>query len=123
MSFIFEETETKAHLLIQRAFAKQVTNIVCSWFDFAGAPDDVAVQTVGVTAWLQVAGAAMEKRRRRRLTTGVLLYTWWNAWKERNRRIFQGTEKECLHVALLTKEEINCYHLAWRNGAVEQTAS
>lgn len=36
-------------------------------------------------------------------------YTWWNVWKERNRRIFQGLAKEDIHVAMLTKEDIEGY--------------
>lgn len=42
---------------------------------------------------------------------GVILYTWWNVWKEHNQRIFQGQEKNELQVALLTKEEIEEYSL------------
>lgn len=38
--------------------------------------------------------------------SGRLLYTLWNIWKERNRRIFKGTQMTYIKVAMLALEDI-----------------
>jgi hypothetical protein len=38
--------------------------------------------------------------------SGKLLYVIWNVWKERNRRIFQGTRLTYAEVAHLANEDI-----------------
>jgi hypothetical protein len=44
-----------------------------------------------------------------RRSTDVLLYCWWNIWKEMNRRVFDSKEKNELQVAISVKEEIELY--------------
>jgi hypothetical protein len=39
----------------------------------------------------------------------ILLYCWWNIWKERSKRIFDSVYKNELQVALSTKEDIELY--------------
>jgi hypothetical protein len=38
--------------------------------------------------------------------SGKLLYVIWNVWKDRNRRIFQGTHLTYAEVAHLANEDI-----------------
>jgi hypothetical protein len=47
-------------------------------------------------------------------TTETLLYCWWNIWKERNMRVFESIQKSAYQVALLVKEEVDLYRLAFR---------
>lgn len=64
-----------------------------------------------VASWFNKMEISLPKQEKRTLC-GAILYTWWNIWKERNRRIFQGLERDELHVAMLAKEEIDAYRLA-----------
>ena len=73
------------HLLINCIFARLVTHYVASWLSIAGTSTNEA-HFPGVAAWLQAVVSAMETHQRSH--TGALLYSWWNIWKERNRRIF-----------------------------------
>jgi len=43
---------------------------------------------------------------------GLMMYFWWNIWKERNRRIFQQESKEVVDVAYLIKEDIHLHQAA-----------
>ena len=47
----------------------------------------------------------MPKTERRRLN-GVVIYTFWNIWIERNRRIFNNEAETVLQVAARIKENI-----------------
>ena len=45
-------------------------------------------------------------RSERRRLNGVLIYTFWNVWKERNRRIFDNKIHTVLQVASKIKDDI-----------------
>ena len=45
-------------------------------------------------------------KKERRVAAGLLMYTVWNIWKERNRRIFEGASLPATRVVALIKEEI-----------------
>jgi len=47
----------------------------------------------------------IDKRDRRKFD-GVMIYFWWNVWKERNRRTFQQRPMQSNQVAMLCKDEI-----------------
>ena len=45
-------------------------------------------------------------RSERRRLNGVVIYTFWNIWKERNRRIFDNKIETVPQVAARIKEDI-----------------
>jgi hypothetical protein len=51
----------------------------------------------------------MVDKKQRPSLDGILLYFWWNVWKERNRRIFQHKSLEVAEVASLITNDINQY--------------
>jgi hypothetical protein len=55
------------------------------------------------------------KPRPQRETMSILLYMWWNVWKECNRRVFESTQKSELQVVALAKEDIDLFILAHRS--------
>ncbi|KAK1699535.1 hypothetical protein QYE76_016232 [Lolium multiflorum] len=70
-------------------------------------------QTFGSTSdwWDEIiAGKSMDYKRR---LSGRLLYVLWNAWKERNRRIFTGRRLTFLEVASLARDDIAQRDLAF----------
>jgi len=46
-------------------------------------------------------------RAERRRFNGLVIYTFWNLWKERNRRIFNNATETALQVAMRIKEDID----------------
>ena len=56
----------------------------------------------------------------RRQRSGILIYIMWNAWKERNRRIFEGTRLTYFKVAHLAYEEISS--VSWPSGTSDSNS-
>ena len=50
----------------------------------------------------------------RRRFDGLIIYFWWNIWKERNKRTFQNKRLQPREVAFLCKEEFDQYQ--WASG-------
>jgi hypothetical protein len=46
-------------------------------------------------------------KKQRRSLDGIVLYFWWNIWKERNKRIFQHKSLEVAEVTSLITNDIN----------------
>jgi hypothetical protein len=46
--------------------------------------------------------------------TEILLYSWWNVWKERNRQVFDSTRHSVIHVDCAVKEEVKMFLRAMR---------
>jgi 6-phosphogluconolactonase (cycloisomerase 2 family) len=49
-------------------------------------------------------------RSERRKKLGILFYFWWQVWKERNKRVFDGKESSFQHLAAWTQDEIQMFH-------------
>jgi len=47
----------------------------------------------------------------------MVIYTYWNLWKERNRRIFNNTQESASQVASRIKEDIEQRRRALERGA------
>lgn len=105
-----EQAETNYHPTIDCQFAREVLTHICGWMNMAGLlmPEDAPRR---VAEWFKQAAVSVDNTNRKK-NCGAILYVWWNVWKERNRRIFQGQEKNALHVAMLTKEEIDAFNWA-----------
>jgi hypothetical protein len=73
--------EDARHLLINCIFAREVHRLVWSWFHFLGMPTNCSTR-LDPARWL-AASATRVKPANVRLATRILLYSWWNVWKER----------------------------------------
>jgi hypothetical protein len=60
---------------------------------------------MSIIPWWEEATAKVPKTERRRFN-GLVIYTFWNLWKERNRRIFNNKMETVLQVAARIKEDI-----------------
>ena len=60
---------------------------------------------MSIIPWWEEATAKVPKTERRRFN-GLVIYTFWNLRKERNRRIFKNKMETVLQVAARIKEDI-----------------
>jgi hypothetical protein len=60
-------------------------------------------------------GVRKEDRRRK---SALLLYTAWNLWKERNRRVFDGLQALPTRILALIKEEMQLRESACQRGVL-----
>jgi hypothetical protein len=79
--------EDAHHLLTDCSFSKQVIHFIWPWYSLDGGPTQVS-QEQGMAAWLST-NVARANARNHRETIGILLYYWWNVWKERNRHVLE----------------------------------
>jgi hypothetical protein len=100
------------HLLTDCSFSREVLHLIWAWYNLSGGPSQGAL-TPGTAAWL-TSNVASANAQDQRGATGIILYCWWNVWKERNRRVFKSDHKIAYQVALLAKEEIDSYKMAFR---------
>jgi hypothetical protein len=104
--------EDARHLLINCSFTREVIRLLWLWFAMEGSPSTCSQDQCPAT-WLgsnaQIANPANCKE-----ATRVLLYHWWNMWKDRNKRVFQAEQRHEFQVAISAKEEIDSYVSAFR---------
>ncbi|KAK1691773.1 hypothetical protein QYE76_008470 [Lolium multiflorum] len=95
--------ETTNHLCKDYPFTIAIWNRMKTW-DNDDSPDNRHVHQ-SITEWWDdlISGKATKDQKRIR---GRFLYVLWNAWKERNRRIFTGRRLTYLEVADITKEDV-----------------
>jgi hypothetical protein len=62
----------------------------------------------GPQQWLNFIRRSSSKKDKR-IKLGIVLTFWWQIWKERNHRIFEGKEMSANSLAMLTREELNLY--------------
>ena len=70
-------------------------------------------------SWWEEAATKIAKQEKQRFN-GMVIYTLWNIWKERNRRIFNNAHESAMQVALRVKEDIEQRKraLAWGGGNI-----
>ena len=103
------DLETPTHLCKDCPFTKEVWGFIKHWFNLS------VLQTVSeggsiYSFWLRCR-RKFDKNQRKEVD-GILIYFWWNIWKERNRRIFQQHSLQPIQVASLCKDDITQYGLA-----------
>ena len=81
--------ETSLHLCLCCPFAKAVWGQILSWENFTQLQQHLQVHPTHIKSWWEDAAAKVPRSERRRLN-GVVIYIFWNIWKERNRRIFDN---------------------------------
>jgi hypothetical protein len=82
------------------------------YFKLISSPHTRHTHTVKIQ-WLATS-ATRAKPANVRLATRILLYSWWNVWKERNMRIFESTQCLEFHVADAVKEDAEMFLRAMR---------
>ncbi|OEL37823.1 hypothetical protein BAE44_0001160, partial [Dichanthelium oligosanthes] len=97
-----QEPETATHLCLQCPFAREVWDKIRTWTDAL-----VAVPETDVTVeeWWSQSLRALPKSVRR-LKAAILMYTAWNIWNERNRRIFEAKAAQPTQAFVMIKEEM-----------------
>jgi len=95
--------ESALHLCLHCPFAQRVWELVQAWtHDLVSKPaTDISLEVW----WLR--SLQNLPRAQKRTKAAVLMYTTWNLWKERNRRVFEGKEAEPSTVLHFVKEEVN----------------
>ena len=58
-----------------------------------------------IMSWWDKAVTVVPLTERRRFN-GMVIYTFWNLWKERNRRIFNNNSESVMQVAARIKDDI-----------------
>jgi hypothetical protein len=70
---------------------------------------------VGLEDWWNSSTISLPKDRRA-CGSAIIIYTTWNLWKERNRRVFDNKSSTPSHVLALIKEEVQLRRLACAGG-------
>ena len=97
--------ETGLHLCLCCPFAKAVWNQILKWEHFDGNLGQQQADPLSIIPWWEEATAKVPKTEQRRFN-GLVIYTFWNLRKERNRRIFKNKMETVLQVAARIKEDI-----------------
>ena len=96
--------ETGIHLCLCCPFSKVVCDQILSWENFTQLQQQPQAEPIHIRAWWEEAIKKVPKSERRRLN-GVVIYTFWNIWKERNRRILNNAIETAPEVAARIKED------------------
>jgi hypothetical protein len=98
--------ETCLHLSFHCAFTKAVWNQVFTWEGFDTGLLQCVDEPSYFRTWWEETAPKIDKEQRRRFN-GMVVYTCWNLWKERNRRILNNVFETAIQVAARTKDEIS----------------
>jgi hypothetical protein len=104
------EPEDAKYLLINCVFTREIYRLICVWFGMRGSTS-TCLPSQEPADWLEcnVATASTGDGRK---VAGILLYCWWNVWKEHNKRIFDAVQNSDFQVACATKDDIELFSLA-----------
>lgn len=108
------EPENPTHLCKDCPFSKQVWSVLKTWFGLSAI--DIVGDNGSLHGYWRRCRLRIDKPYRRNFD-GLMIYFWWNIWKERNRRTFQNKGLQPRKIARLCKEEIDQYQLANRPNA------
>ena len=105
--------ETGLHLCLTCPYAQVVWNQISTWKNFNILQAAHPVQFDNIGKWWEKAARSVPKDKRRHFN-GLIIYTMWNIWKERNRRIFDQKFLTVKKVATRIKENLEEYRRAFR---------
>lgn len=95
--------ESALHICLQCPFTQQVWALVEQWTShFVLKPDAASSE---LEAWWLMSLQHVDAKQRRS-KVALMLYTLWNLWKERNRRIFEGSQAQPATMLQLIKDEV-----------------
>jgi hypothetical protein len=99
--------ETADHLLAKCNFMEVVWNLTASQFNLHNYVTMAASGDYSEWVRLLVAsGTKRKEKKRKKNKAWYPLLFWWQVWKERNSRFFQGEEHSSNRVAALIKEQV-----------------
>jgi hypothetical protein len=97
------EPETPTHLCKDCPYTQQVWTQLRRWLNLNVLD---SVDTAGsIHSYWRKCRAKFDKTEKKRID-GIMIYMWWNIWKERNRRTFQQKSLTMDHVAQICKDDI-----------------
>ena len=105
------DPETPTHLCKDYTFTKQVWFVLKSWFGLSFM--DTISTNGSLHSYWRKCQMKVDKPHRKAFD-GLMIYFWWNIWKERNRRTFQNKSLQAREVAFLCKEEVDQFQWATR---------
>jgi hypothetical protein len=100
------QAETNNHILTECNFSKAVWDKIV--LDLQLHLVVLPFQKGGVSEWLQAVCRVPGKKQQRKMA-GVILFYWWNLWKEHNHHAFDQKEMSFLQVVDLIKQDINLF--------------
>ncbi|CAO2206826.1 unnamed protein product [Urochloa humidicola] len=100
--------EDADHLCLHCVYAQEVWMLVAHWTDGLV---QIPYLTVGMECWWNYSLTGLPKNIKRDKAS-IMIYTTWNLWKERNRRIFQGCSASPQRILALIKEEMQIRSIA-----------
>nr|XP_040252072.1 uncharacterized protein LOC120969066 [Aegilops tauschii subsp. strangulata] len=95
-----QEEESAFHLILQCPFARSVWHLVENFHSAPGLAT-AAMHATSIISWWNDVICPLGKK-----TTTTAIYTCWNIWKERNRRVFEHKTLAEQGVLLLINQEI-----------------
>ncbi|RCV07308.1 hypothetical protein SETIT_1G233500v2 [Setaria italica] len=104
--------ETSLHLCLTCPYAQVVCTQISTWENFNILQYAHPVQFDNIGKWWEKAARSVPKDKKRHFN-GLIIYTMWNIWKERNRRIFDQKFLTAQQVATHIKENLEEYRKAF----------
>ena len=105
-----QEQETTAHLCLHCVFAQEVWYLMQVWSNgLVKKPE----RGVDIETWWRSSLQLLPKDQRRHVAA-LLMYTTWNIWKERNRRVFEKKTMTAPLVFNCILEEMGLWQAALR---------
>ncbi|WVZ94823.1 hypothetical protein U9M48_040667, partial [Paspalum notatum var. saurae] len=94
--------ESALHLCLTCPFAREVWSRILAWENLSLPQHADPISANDIGEWWERAMALVPTARRKEFN-GVVIYTMWNIWKERNRRIFE-------HCSMSSPQVAGCRH-------------
>ena len=101
--------ETPKHLCKDCPFTCAVWVELVNWLNLHQLPTSGSVSSI--YRWWKKCQAMIVKESKS-VFDGLIIYFWWNIWKERNRRTFRQKQKTVTEITYLIKEDVQQFQQA-----------